>query len=197
MHILDLTIKEIHLALVEKRITPLELAKEAIKRAKENLDNAFETIDEEGALAFASTLVDVEVDNSNIPTTVRGIDRIVEAKITGITLALFNLTGISESLLIDWRFEYCTGILRVAPSKNTTPKIIAKYNNTIPAKQATFPAVTPAEIYFVHNVTNIVGTEEIIPAEMIIEEPFPIPWRVIKSANHIVNAEPAEITTAI
>ena len=36
MHILDLTIKEIHLALVEKRITPLQLAKEAIKRAKEN-----------------------------------------------------------------------------------------------------------------------------------------------------------------
>lgn len=63
MHILDLTIKEIHLALVEKRITPLQLAKEAIKRAKENLDNAFETIDEEGALAFASTLEEPEVDN--------------------------------------------------------------------------------------------------------------------------------------
>ena len=35
MHILDLTIKEIHLALVEKRITPLELAKEAMRGSNE------------------------------------------------------------------------------------------------------------------------------------------------------------------
>ena len=29
--------------------------------------------------------------------------------------------------------------------------------------------------YLVDNVVNIVGIEEIIPAEMIIDEPFPIP----------------------
>ncbi len=63
MHILDLTIKEIHQALVEYKITPLELTKEALKRAKESKDNAFETINEEEALKIASELTEVEVDN--------------------------------------------------------------------------------------------------------------------------------------
>ncbi len=58
MSYLDLGIVEIHKALVEKRVTPLELAKEAIERAKSNKDNAFEYIAEEEAHAFASTLTD-------------------------------------------------------------------------------------------------------------------------------------------
>ncbi len=63
MSILNLTIKEIHQALVEGKTTPLELTKEALKRAKENKDNAFETLNEEEALSFASNLEKVEEDN--------------------------------------------------------------------------------------------------------------------------------------
>lgn len=63
MSYLDLSIEELHQALVTKKVTPLELTKEALKRAHENKDNAFEYIDDEGAIAFASTLTEPEVDN--------------------------------------------------------------------------------------------------------------------------------------
>ncbi len=56
MSYLDLTIVEIHQALIERKVTPLELAKEALKRAKENGDNAFEYIMEKEALEIASKL---------------------------------------------------------------------------------------------------------------------------------------------
>ena len=63
MHILDLTIAEIHQALVEKRVTAKELVLESLRRAKENKDNAFEMITEEEALRQLSELGEVEVDN--------------------------------------------------------------------------------------------------------------------------------------
>ena len=57
MSYLDLSIKELHEALVKKEVTPLELVEEALKRAHSNQDNAFEFIDDEGAKAFASSLI--------------------------------------------------------------------------------------------------------------------------------------------
>lgn len=63
MSYLDLTIKEMHEALVQKKVTPLELAKEALERAKKDTNNAFETILEKEALDIASKLVEPEVDN--------------------------------------------------------------------------------------------------------------------------------------
>lgn len=60
---LDLPLEELHLALVKKETTPLELTKLALERAKENKDNCFEYLDEEGALAFASSLKEPEEDN--------------------------------------------------------------------------------------------------------------------------------------
>ena len=56
MNYLDLTIEEIHKALLEGKTNPLELTKEAIKRAKENKDNAFEMLIEEDALKKAEEL---------------------------------------------------------------------------------------------------------------------------------------------
>lgn len=53
---LDLTIKEIHEELVRGNVTPLELTKEAILRAKADTNNAFEHIMEEEALAMARLL---------------------------------------------------------------------------------------------------------------------------------------------
>jgi aspartyl-tRNA(Asn)/glutamyl-tRNA(Gln) amidotransferase subunit A len=63
MNYLDCSISEIHAALVAKKVTPLELAQEAIKRAKASQDNAFELIDEKNALDFAASLKEPEVDN--------------------------------------------------------------------------------------------------------------------------------------
>lgn len=63
MSYLDLPLKELHEALVNKKVTPLELAEEALKRAHENDCNAFEKILDEEAIAFAKTLNEPEVDN--------------------------------------------------------------------------------------------------------------------------------------
>ena len=63
MSYLDCSIREIHRALVEKKVTPLELAKEAIARAKASPDNAFEMILEESALKTAASLTEPEEDN--------------------------------------------------------------------------------------------------------------------------------------
>ena len=63
MNYLDMDILSLHEALVEKKTTPLELCKEAIRRAKENNCNAFEKILEEEALKEAEQLVEPEKDN--------------------------------------------------------------------------------------------------------------------------------------
>jgi len=63
MKYLDLPLLDLHQALLAKQVTPLALAEEAIKRAKASKDNAFELIDEEGAKAFAASLVEPEADN--------------------------------------------------------------------------------------------------------------------------------------
>lgn len=62
---LDLTIKEIHEALLEGKTTPLELTKEALRRAKENKDNAFEMIIEEDAINKATELSKLPVPKDN------------------------------------------------------------------------------------------------------------------------------------
>lgn len=84
MHYLDLTIKEIHEALVSKKVSPLELTLEALKRAEADTNNCFEYICKEEAIEFAKSLIEPEVDNylwgipyllkdnfstKNIPTT--------------------------------------------------------------------------------------------------------------------------------
>lgn len=65
MNYLDLTIEEIHNALLKGEVTPLELTKEAIKRAKENKDNAFELIIEDEAIKRAEELSKQEVPVDN------------------------------------------------------------------------------------------------------------------------------------
>lgn len=63
MSYLDLSIKELHQAYVDKKVTPLEVTKEAIARAKADTNNAFELILEDYALEEAAKLVEPEVDN--------------------------------------------------------------------------------------------------------------------------------------
>ena len=64
MSYLDLTITELHTALLEGKVTPLELTKEAIKRAKKDSNNAFEYISEKEALDAVAHLN--EKDKNNI-----------------------------------------------------------------------------------------------------------------------------------
>ena len=56
MDYLNLPLSQIHKALLSKEVTPIELTKEALRRAKENTDNAFEYIMEKEALQIAETL---------------------------------------------------------------------------------------------------------------------------------------------
>ena len=57
------SILELHELLVAKKVTPLDLAKDAIELAKQDNNNAFEYIMENEALEFASSLGEPEVNN--------------------------------------------------------------------------------------------------------------------------------------
>lgn len=63
MNYLDLSIKEIHEAIVNHKVTPLELVQEAIKRAKNDKNNAFEYICEKEALEEVKNLDEKKIDN--------------------------------------------------------------------------------------------------------------------------------------
>lgn len=58
-----LSIEKLHELLVAKKVTPLELTKEAIELAKKDTNNAFEYIMENEALAIAESLKEPEVNN--------------------------------------------------------------------------------------------------------------------------------------
>ena len=104
MSYLDLTIAEIHRALLEKKVTPLELTKEALERAKANKENAFETICEKEALEFAATLTEPEEDNLlwGIPYvakdnfSTKGIETTASSNILSGYVPLFDATVIKK-----------------------------------------------------------------------------------------------------
>lgn len=104
MSYLDLTLKEIHQALVDKKVTPSELLEEALKRAKENKDNAFEYICEKEAREFVKTLGPVEEDNIlfGIPFLAKdnfsteGIETTASSNILKGYVPVFNATVIQK-----------------------------------------------------------------------------------------------------
>ena len=63
MNYLSLNIYEIHKALVNKEVTPLDLVKEALKKIKKDTNNAFEYVYEKEAIEIAKQLKEPEVDN--------------------------------------------------------------------------------------------------------------------------------------
>ena len=63
MNYLSLNIYEIHKALVNKEVTPLDLVKEALEKIKKDTNNAFEYIYEKEAIKIAEQLKEPEVDN--------------------------------------------------------------------------------------------------------------------------------------
>lgn len=101
---LDLTITEIHKALVSKKITPLDLVNEAIKRAKNDQNNAFEYIAEKEAIAFAKKLIEPEENNLlwGIPFTIKDnfstkdIPTCASSKILEGYVPIFNATIVEK-----------------------------------------------------------------------------------------------------
>lgn len=64
---LDLSIKEIHELLINKKITPVDLVNEAFSKIEENSDlNCFITLNKINALELAEELSDEEVDKDNL-----------------------------------------------------------------------------------------------------------------------------------
>ncbi len=102
MSYLDLTIKEIHEALVSKKTTPLELTLEAIKRANEDSCNAFETIAAEEAIAFAKTLINPEIDNElwGVPFVAKDNISTKNIKTTGSSKILSDYVPVFDATVI-------------------------------------------------------------------------------------------------
>jgi aspartyl-tRNA(Asn)/glutamyl-tRNA(Gln) amidotransferase subunit A len=104
MSYLDLSIKEIHQAYLDKKATPLELTKEALARAHQNKDNAFECLLDEEALAMASSLIEVEKDNYlwGIPYfakdnfSTKGIETTASSNVLKGYIPLFDATVITK-----------------------------------------------------------------------------------------------------
>ena len=63
MNYLSKNIYEIHKALVNKEVTPLDLVKEALEKIKKDTNNAFEYIYEKEAIEIAEQLKEPEIDN--------------------------------------------------------------------------------------------------------------------------------------
>ena len=100
---LDLSIKEIHELLVEKKITPLDLVEEALKRIEENKDlNAFITINDK-VREEAKDLGEVEEDNIffGIPIAVK--DNIVtkDLRTTCASHILDNFIPIYDAAVVE------------------------------------------------------------------------------------------------
>ena len=100
---LDLSIREIHELLVDKKITPLDLVDEALERIEENKDlNAFITINDK-VREEASALGEVEPDNIffGIPIAVK--DNIVtkDLKTTCASHILDNFIPIYDATIVE------------------------------------------------------------------------------------------------
>jgi len=63
MNYLNLTIEELHQAIIDGKVTPKQLVEESLKLAKENNDNAFEYICEKEAIEAVNALDSTKINN--------------------------------------------------------------------------------------------------------------------------------------
>lgn len=103
MHYLDLTIKEIHEALVSKKVTPLELTLESIKRAEADTNNCFEYICKKEAIEFAKTLTEPEVENYlwGIPYLLKDNFSTKDIPTTGSSNILNNYVPVFDATVVE------------------------------------------------------------------------------------------------
>lgn len=102
MNYLDLSIKDIHEALLKKEVTPLELTLEAISRAEKDECNSFEYICKDEAIEFAKTLNDIEEDNLlyGIPYCIKDNFSTKDIKTTGSSNILNNYVPIFDATVV-------------------------------------------------------------------------------------------------
>ena len=101
---LDLSINELHELLINKKIKPIDLVEEAIKRIDDNKLNAFITIDYEGARKRARELENVEIDKNNllfgIPIAIKDNIMVKDLKCTCASHILENFVSIYDASVV-------------------------------------------------------------------------------------------------
>lgn len=101
---LDLSINELHELLINKKIKPIDLVEEAIKRINNNKLNAFITIDYEGARKRARELENVEIDKNNllfgIPIAIKDNIMVKDLKCTCASHILENFVSIYDASVV-------------------------------------------------------------------------------------------------
>ena len=139
----------------------------------------------------------VSISFTNNWITIAGNVMNDDAKIIGITLAIAGLIGIcvfcAPTILLPTTFlEYWTGILLSACCTNTTPTTKSNIPNIIKIAVIN-PFVLNASSTIIKLPIDTIadGTLDTIPANINIEIPFPIPFDVILSPNHINKDVPA------
>ena len=101
---IDLSIKEIHELLKEKKITPTILVNECFERIEKSDLNAFITLDKEGALKRASELEKMEVTDDllfGIPIAIKDNIMVKDMKCTCASRMLDNFVSIYDAGCID------------------------------------------------------------------------------------------------
>lgn len=97
------SILELHELLVSKKVTPVDLVKDAIELAKKDSNNAFEYIMENEALAFASELGEPEVDNPlwGIPFVVKDNYSTKDVPTTGSSNILNGYIPVYDAAVVE------------------------------------------------------------------------------------------------
>ncbi len=101
---IDLSIKEIHELLKEKKITPTILVNECFERIEKSDLNAFITLDKEGALKRVSELEKMEVPDDllfGIPIAIKDNIMVKDMKCTCASRMLDNFVSIYDAGCID------------------------------------------------------------------------------------------------
>ena len=97
------SILELHELLVSKKVTPLDLAKDAIEAAKKDNNNAFEYIMEKEAIEIASNLGEVEVNNPlwGIPFVIKDNMSTKDVPTTGSSNILNGYIPVFDATVVE------------------------------------------------------------------------------------------------
>ena len=97
------SILELHELLVSKKVTPLDLAKDAIEAAKKDNNNAFEYIMENEAIEIASNLGEVEVNNPlwGIPFVIKDNMSTKDVPTTGSSNILNGYIPVYDAAVVE------------------------------------------------------------------------------------------------
>lgn len=103
MNYRGLSIDELHALLVAKKVTPLELAQEALALAKKDSNNAFECIMEKEALDFAASLTEPEENNPlwGIPFVIKDNFSTKDVPTTGSSNILKGYVPVFDATVVE------------------------------------------------------------------------------------------------